>query len=56
MRPFDRIRFALTVSGVAIGIAGFTRDDHRIVWAAIGLLVAAAVLRIVAGWRGSRDR
>ncbi|MGB7211786.1 MAG: hypothetical protein WBC97_04090 [Gemmatimonadales bacterium] len=45
MRPFDRLRFALTVSGVAVGIVGITRDDRLIVWAAIGCLVVAFVLR-----------
>ena len=45
MRPFDRLRFALAVTGVAIGIVGITRDDRRIVWAAIVCLAAAFVLR-----------
>ncbi|MGH7590594.1 MAG: hypothetical protein ACREL2_04080 [Gemmatimonadales bacterium] len=45
MRPFDRLRFALTVTGLAIGIVGITRDDRHIVWAAIGCLAVAFVLR-----------
>ncbi|HET7024066.1 MAG TPA: hypothetical protein VFI39_02545 [Gemmatimonadales bacterium] len=48
MRPFDRLRFALAATGVAIGIVGITRDDHRIVWVAIGCLAAAFVLRFLA--------
>jgi hypothetical protein len=51
-----RSRFYLAALGVIVGIIGIARDDRRIIWVAIGCLMAAAVLRFVARRRAGADR
>lgn len=51
-----RSRFYLAALGVLVGIIGIARDDRRIIWVAIGALVAAAALRLVAGGRSGDGR
>lgn len=42
-----RIKDVLSYAGIALAVVGVLLDDHRIVWAAIGLLGVAIVLRLI---------
>ena len=48
----NRIRLALSLTGMVVAIAAIMLDDRRVVWGAIALLGASLLLRLV----GRRDR
>jgi hypothetical protein len=43
----SQLRLALSVIGLVIAVGGVIRDDRRLVWAAIALIGASIVLRII---------
>ena len=48
----NRIRLALSLTGMVVAIAAIMLDDRRVVWGAIALLGASLLLRLL----GRRDR
>lgn len=50
----NRVRLALSLSGMVVAVLAIMLEDQRVVWGAIALLAVSLGLRIVAG-RGGRD-
>ena len=48
----NRIRLALSLTGMVVAIAAIMLNDRRVVWAAVALLGASLLLRLI----GRRDR
>lgn len=48
----NRVRLALSLTGMVVAIAAIMLDDRRVVWGAIALLGASLLLRLLVG----RDR
>jgi hypothetical protein len=48
----NRVRLALSLTGMVVAIAAIMLDDRRVVWAAVALLGASLLLRLI----GRRDR
>jgi hypothetical protein len=48
----NRIRLALSLSGMLVAVIAIMLNDRRVVWGAIALLAASLLLRVVAGRRG----
>ena len=44
----NKVRLALSLSGMAVAVLAIMLNDRRIVWGAIGLLEASLLLRLVA--------
>jgi Flp pilus assembly protein TadB len=44
----NRIRLALSLSGMAVAVVAIMLNDGRVVWGAIALLAASLLLRVVA--------
>jgi hypothetical protein len=51
----NRIRLALSLSGMVLAVIAIMLNDRRVVWGAIALLAASLLLRVVAGRRGSGE-
>ena len=49
-----RLRLGLTLAGLALAVLAIARDDKRISWAAIVVLVAVLALRIAERVRARR--
>jgi hypothetical protein len=47
----NRVRLALSLSGMLVAVMAIMLDDRRIVWGAIALLAASLLLRLL-GRRG----
>jgi hypothetical protein len=47
----NKVRLALSLSGMAVAVLAIMLNDRRIVWGAIGLLAASLLLRLVARTR-----
>jgi hypothetical protein len=43
----NRVRLALSLTGMVVAIAAIMLDDRRVVWGAIVLLGASLLLRVV---------
>jgi hypothetical protein len=43
----NRVRLALSLSGMVVAVAAILLDDRRVVWGAIALLGASLLLRLV---------
>ncbi len=41
-----RVKLILSLAGLVFAVVGIARDDRRIVWAAIGILAVAILLRL----------
>jgi hypothetical protein len=48
----NRIRLALSLTGMVVAVVAIMLNDRRVVWGAIALLAASLLLRIVARRRG----
>lgn len=48
----NRIRIALSLAGMIAAVLAITLNDRRAVWAAIALLAASLILRLVQRRRG----
>jgi Flp pilus assembly protein TadB len=51
----NRLRLVLAIGGLVFAVAGIATEDRRIVWAAIGLLGASFLIRMVVR-RRDRER
>lgn len=54
----NKVRLALSLSGMVVAVLAIMLDDRRIVWGAIALLAASLLLRLLGGSRrtpGGRD-
>jgi hypothetical protein len=52
----NRIRLALSLTGMVVAIAAIMLDDRRVVWAAVALLGASLLLRLIGrGRSGPQD-
>lgn len=51
----NRVRLALSLTGMVVAVAAIMLKDRRVVWAAIALLAASIVLRLIQRSRGSRE-
>jgi hypothetical protein len=49
----NRIRLALSLTGMVVAVVAIMLNDRRVVWGAIALLAASLLLRVVARHRGS---
>jgi hypothetical protein len=47
----NRIRLALSLTGMVVAIVAIMLDDRRVVWGAIALLAASVLLRLFQRWR-----
>jgi hypothetical protein len=47
----NRLRFALAIAGFALALLSIARDDHLLAWAAVALLAASLLVRLVARTR-----
>jgi hypothetical protein len=47
----NRVRLALSLSGMVLAVFAIMLDDRRLVWGAMVLLAASLLLRLVAGRR-----
>ena len=52
----NKIRLALSLSGMVVAIVAIMLNDRRVVWGAIALLAASLLLRLVARDRPGRGR
>ncbi|MBA3319499.1 MAG: hypothetical protein H0T50_15610 [Gemmatimonadales bacterium] len=53
----NRIRLALSLSGMVVAVLSIMLNDRRLVWGAIVLLAGSLLLRVVAGRQGrSKDQ
>lgn len=53
----NRIRLALSLSGMVVAVLSIMLNDRRLVWGAIVLLAGSLLLRVVAGRQGrGRDQ
>jgi hypothetical protein len=43
----NRLRLALSLSGMVVAVLAIMLDDRRVVWGAIGLLAASVIVRLV---------
>ncbi len=48
----NRVRIALSLAGMVAAVLAITLNDRRAVWAAIALLAASLILRLVQRRRG----
>jgi hypothetical protein len=48
----NRIRLALSLTGMVLAVLAIMLNDRRVVWGAIALLAASLLLRVVARRRG----
>jgi hypothetical protein len=48
----NRIRLALSLTGMVVAVVAIMLNDRRVVWGAIALLAASLLLRMVARRRG----
>ncbi len=48
----NRIRLALSLTGMVLAVLAIMLNDRRVVWGAIALLGASLLLRLVAGRLG----
>lgn len=48
----NRVRLALSLTGMVVAVAAIMLEDRRVVWGAIGLLAASIILRLVQRRRG----
>jgi hypothetical protein len=48
----NRVRLALSLTGMVVAVVAVMRNDRRLVWGAIGLLAASLLLRLMARRRG----
>jgi hypothetical protein len=48
----NRIRLALSLTGMVVAVVAIMLNDRRVVWGAIALLAASLLLRVVARHRG----
>jgi hypothetical protein len=47
----NKVRLALSLSGMVVAVLAIMLDDRRIVWGAIALLAASMLLRLLARHR-----
>ncbi len=53
----NRIRLALSLSGMVVAVLSIMLNDRRLVWGAIVLLAGSLLLRVLAGRQGrSKDQ
>jgi hypothetical protein len=50
----NRLRIGFALSGFALAVVSVVRDDARLGWAAIALLLCSAILRLILGKQGNR--
>jgi len=50
----NRIRLALSLTGMVVAVLAIMLNDRRLVWGAIALLGASILLRLIVGRRGPR--
>jgi uncharacterized membrane protein len=43
----NRLRIAFAIAGFVLALLSIARDDHRLAWAAIALLAASLLIRLV---------
>ena len=48
----NRIRLALSLTGMVLAVVAIMLNDRRLVWGAIAMLAASLLLRVVARRRG----
>jgi hypothetical protein len=51
----NRIRLGLSLTGMVVAVLAIMLNDRRLVWAAIALLAASILLRVVARRRGPSE-
>ena len=51
----NRIRLALSLTGMVAAVVAIMLNDRRVVWGAIALLAASLLLRAVARRRGRHE-
>jgi hypothetical protein len=49
----NRVRLALSLTGMVVAIVAIMLDDRRVVWGAIALLTASVLLRLYQRRKGS---
>ena len=49
----NRLRIGFALAGFTLALLSVALDDHRLAWAAIAVLVASLVIRLVRRNRGS---
>lgn len=49
----NRVRIGLAIAGFALALLSVALDDHRLAWAAIALLAASLLIRLVRGKQGT---
>ena len=43
----NRLRFGFALAGFTLAVVSITLDDHRLAWAAIAVLAASFIIRLV---------
>ena len=51
----NKMRLALSLSGMVVAVLAIMLDDRRIVWGAIALLAASLLLRLIGRRRRTRS-
>lgn len=49
----NRLRVGFAIAGFALALLSVALDDHRLAWAAIALLAASLLIRLVRRKRGN---